>query len=39
MMKIKDVAKVQIDKGIREIDYNEIVRFLKEEEFYGEATN
>jgi hypothetical protein len=35
MMKIKEVAKDQIDKGIREIDYNEIVRFLKEEELYG----
>lgn len=36
MMKIKEIATLHIDQGIKEIDYNEIVRFLKEEDIYDE---
>jgi hypothetical protein len=34
MMKIKDIASMHIEQGVKEIDYNEIVRFLKEEDIY-----
>ena len=36
MLKIKEVARKQVERGLKEIDYNEIVTFLKEEEVYGE---
>ena len=34
MMKIKEIANLHIDQGGKDIDYNEIVRFLKEEDIY-----
>lgn len=36
MMKIKEIASMNIEQGIKEIDYNEIVRFLREEDIYEE---
>ena len=36
MQKIKDVAKEQIEKGMKQIDYKEIVNYLREEELYSE---
>eukprot|EP00347_Sterkiella_histriomuscorum_P021712 403333026 len=34
MMKIKEVANIQVERGNKQIDYNEIVKFLQEEELY-----
>jgi hypothetical protein len=36
MIKIKEIASMNIERGIKEIDYNEIVKFLKEEDIYNE---
>lgn len=33
-MKIKEVANQQVERGSKQIDYNEIVRYLQEEELY-----